>query len=248
MDGITSKFNVLDFFNLLIGGVIFELVLGICHYSQFVIAVERLSDVLNDSKIIMIIAIVASICFALVFGMIFQTIGHKFIKEKWGWEKNNINNCLKGNDLFSNEIRLKNLRRKAYNYLQLDDKKSDLTEDQCTAFFAYCIYYLYVRNLDQKPEKLRETQGLSELFACIFWITPVISISLFIVQKIFFNATINNLWILIFVYCICLLLGKIFYDRYKISCLNRIRLVLSIYDACVDMENTHVSANERLSK
>lgn len=134
-------------------------------------------------------------------------------------------------------------REKACTYLKLPESNLQLTTEQCSAFFTYCIYYLHVKGLDKKTEKLRETQGLSELFSCVFYLAPLVSIMIFAFQRLF-SYDVNLVMQFVVSTCIfCFLMGLIFYKRYKIACRNRIRMVLSIYDACTERENDFSSKN-----
>lgn len=91
-----------------------------------------------------------------------------------------IKQCLNEGVLFENSVRLKCVRKNACEYFSLKDEQ--LNEEYNAAFFAYCVYYLYVNNLDKKAEKLRETQGLSVLLACAFLTIPLAGTWIIILQ------------------------------------------------------------------
>lgn len=243
MDGVTQKFSVFDFFNLLIAGTLFSVVLVICHYPSSAMLIMRVSDLVGDSSFLFFISIILFIIFALIIGMSIQVIGHWIIKEKIGWESKKIATCLSDKELFNNSVRTNRIREKACTYLKLPESNLQLTTEQCSAFFTYCIYYLHVKGLDKKTEKLRETQGLSELFSCVFYLAPLVSIMIFAFQRLF-SYDVNLVMQFVVSTCIfCFLMGLIFYKRYKIACRNRIRMVLSIYDACTERENDFSSKN-----
>ena len=135
MDGVTQKFSVFDFFNLLISGTIFLFVLAICHYSQSMILFEKASNVIGDSTFLIVISLVAFVSFAFVFGAIFQTFGF-FVSEKiFGFEQKCIETCLNDNGLFKNKIRRENIKKKAQNYLQLNKTIEYSNKDKYSAFF-----------------------------------------------------------------------------------------------------------------
>ncbi len=74
----------------------------------------------------------------------------------------------------------------------LDTKESSISNDEISTFFAHCIYYLHVNRKDEKTEEIRETQGFSELFACVFWSAPVFSLIICIFQVVILqNKDIN---------------------------------------------------------
>lgn len=243
MDNVTQKFSVFDFFNLLIAGTLFLVVLAICHYPSSTMLIMSLSDLVGDSNFLFFISIISFVAFALIVGMSIQVIGHWIVKEKIGWESKKIGTCLSDKALFYNSVRTNRIREKACAYLKLSESNLELTQEQCSAFFAYCIYYLHVKGLDKKTEKLRETQGLSELFSCVFYSAPLVSILIFAFQRLF-SCDVNLVkQFVVATYIFCVLMGLIFYKRYKISCRNRIRMVLSIYDACIESKNNFASKN-----
>ena len=115
--------------------------------------------------------------------------------------------------------------------MQLSDGERELTAEENEAFFAHCEYVLHVNCLDKKTEKLRETQGLSELLMFVFWSIPVFSTMVFIFRvRILGNVHVNDCFVAV-IYILCVIFGFIFCYRYKISAENRIRMVLSIYEA-----------------
>lgn len=232
MDAITQKYSVFDFFNLLIAGIVFLSTIVICHYPDSILFLQIISTNVEDSLFLNVVSIITYIGCALVLGMILQVIGHWLIKEKFGWQKKQIAECLTGRGIFDNSYRTKRLLLKAMDYLGA--QKTSISNDEISTFFAHCIYYLHVNRKDEKTEKLRETQGLSELFACVFWSVPVFSSIVCIFQVVILrNRDINFICILT-TYVVSFWLGIIFYYRYKMSCRNRIRMVLSIYDECTN--------------
>lgn len=238
MDAVTQKFSVFDFFNLLIAGTIFLSALVLCHYPQSLVIIEAVSKKISDSNFLLIMFVILYVGCTLVIGMVFQVIGHWFVKEAIGWEYKSIGNCLSGKGILKNDIRTKRLLYKASNYLKLNGKEQKLSEEETSAFFAHCVYKLHIKGLDNKTEKLRETQGLSELFACVFWFMPLISIYIFLLQWLVCHNMSFDLRYTIITYLACIILGFIFYFRYKVSGRNRIRMILSIYDAYTEGSDT----------
>lgn len=232
MDAITQKYSVFDFFNLLIAGIVFLSTMVICHYPNSIIFLKTISTNIDDSIFLTVISIITYVGCALVLGMILQVVGHWLIKEKLGWQTKVITECLTGSGIFDNSYRTKRLLLKAMDYL--GTKESVINKDEILTFFAHCIYYLHVNHKDEKTEKLRETQGLSELFACVFWSVPAFSLIICIFQIVILQNMDINFVCLLTTYVVSILLGVIFYYRYKISCHNRIRMVLSIYDECTN--------------
>lgn len=234
MDGITQKYSVFDFFNLLIAGATFLNVLMICQYPKSIVLLKKLSEYIGASGLLLFLLIITYISSSLVSGMVLQVISNWFIKEKLGWKAKVIGECLNGKGILENRYRTERLFAKALWYLNIREKRETLNVEETSAFFAYCVYYLHVRQKDAKTEKIRETQGLSELFTCVFWTVPVLCIIILFVQLFVYSDMNFNMPCIVVSCVISLILGFLFYYRYKISCCNRIRMVLSIYDACTE--------------
>lgn len=234
MDSMTEKYSAFDFFNLLIAGMLLLLVLGLEDYAWTVEMVSEVADIAQKSNLIFIIVIGILVCASLVAGSIMQVLGIYIIDWKLGWEKRIIENCLQDSVLWSNSIRLNAIRDKAKVYLKKSEEDKEWTKEQCSAFFPHCVYTLHIKGLDKKVEKLRETQGLSQLLTCVFGTGFCGTYIILLIQCMrnthieFANIIIMNL--------VCGLLTLVFYGRYKISGKNRIRMVLSVYDAYVEGE------------
>ena len=227
MDAIAEKYSVFDFFNLLIAGIT-EIVLLCMSFvvgnSCFFDTIIKINESLSRHN--SIIAIIVFICCAVVIGSIIQVIGIWIIEKRIGWEKRTIEQCLENKALWNNSIRLKHIQNKARDYLQLSDEQRIYTKEICSAFFAHCVYYLHIKGADRKVEKLRETQGLSELLTCVFAIGFCENFIITIV-RLYNHCDIEHMLIIVSVSA-CFTL--FFYARYIISGKNRIKMVLSIYD------------------
>lgn len=237
MDGITEKFNVFDFFNLEICGLVFLFALGICHFEQVKKMIFTIAEKTEHGFFLSVLILAVAISCALVIGMTLQVLGHFIIKEKIGWENNIVSKCLRKNVLFNNNVRRKEIVKRANEYFKTGNKYKKLSSRQCATFYAHCEYYLYIRELDKKAEKMRETQGLSENFTCVFMIAPIVSICIYIINLVCFELESIKLWRVLSIYMLYLLLAFLFYYRYKVVSKNRIRMILSIYDVAVEKEN-----------
>lgn len=235
MDSVTEKFSVFDFFNLIIGGSVFWLGLGICNYFQVIEVSTSIASFIGDADFMLFIAIILFLGCSLVAGTVINEIAHWCFDTKFHRERTLIENCLNKNKLIKNDVKLEKFREKAQKYLNVEklELDKDFTADQCSTYFAYCIYYLHVRDQDKKIEKLRETQGLSELLTLVFASIPVSSIIIYV-----FSGT-NCLYIIPTV-LICILFAVFacaFFRRTERAMENRIKMVLAVHDACVDMED-----------
>ena len=235
MDSVTEKFSVFDFFNLIIAGMVFIIVLGICHYPQSKDLIVKILKFDNDSFLFQTGIMVVFLCEALIIGMILQVVADYIIKEKIGWERKVIGYELITGKLFKNKIRTDSIIKKARRYLNISGD-TNLDAEKCEAFFSYCVYYLQIKGFNKKTEKLYETQGLSELLTCTFFAVPLSSICILFIQKFIFNMGNLSFDFVKNIYIVSILLGIIFYCRYKLAGRNRIRMILSIYDICTETE------------
>lgn len=235
MDSITEKFSVFDFFNLIIGGSTFLLGLGICNYSQLTRFVPAIACLIDDSDFMLFIGTTLFLGCALVAGTVINEFAYWIFDTMLHWERTLIETCLNKKQLIKNDIKLQVFREKAKKYLNIEklELNEDFTTDQCSTYFAYCIYYLHVRGQDKKTEKLRETQGLSELLTLVFASIPILSITL----HLLFGTSFLSIKPILFIYVLFLLFSYAFLRRFRRAMKNRIKMVLAVYDACVDKKD-----------
>ena len=164
MDSITEKFSVFDFFNLMIGGMIFLFGIGICKYPQAMMFCKALADLIGESTFLLIIAIILTIGISYVIGTVINEAAYFIFERRYILEKNIIESCLNRNGIIENSDKLKNYRKNAEEYFKICNSSIEqvFTAEQCSTYFAHCVYYLHVRNQDKKIEKLRETEGLAQ--------------------------------------------------------------------------------------
>lgn len=234
MDGVTEKYSVFDFFNLIIGGVIFFVGLGICNHSQLAEIFTKIDILVGDSDFAIIFIIIFFVGCSLVIGTVINEFAHLLFCTMLQSEKKIIKACLNKGQLIHNDVKLEIFRDKAKKYLKadIDGLDKNFSDEQCSTFFAYCVYYLHVRGQDKKNEKLREAKGLSELLTLVFVSIPVLSI---IIYHLSGAASLIDKFVLS-CYFVFIIFSCAFFRRSKRATENRIRIVLAIYDACVDME------------
>lgn len=68
MDAVTEKFSVFDFFNLVIAGMVFWMLLGICHYSQLQILIKKFSLFISGSSLLLFATVVTFMGDAFIVG------------------------------------------------------------------------------------------------------------------------------------------------------------------------------------
>ncbi len=329
MDGITEKFTVVDFFNLIIAGIVFDVFLGAGYYSKFWLLFKEILMIRDNLFIVNIVIAIFFLTETLVVGLAIQVLAHYFFAGKFECEKRLIEDDLIKGMLFDNKERTEAVLYRVRQYFDLETNsipsagkfecekrliEDDLIKgmlfdnkerteavlyrvrqyfdletnsipsaDQCNAFYIYCVYYLHINKLDDKIEKIYETQGLSKLLTCALFSIPICRIMIFH-ANILYTGGIDcgsgyNLFICVYetqglsklltcalfsipicrimifhanilytggIDCgsgynlfICVLsgiLGYLFYCRYKISSKNRIKMILSMYDVYMRVE------------
>ena len=94
-----------------------------------------------------------------------------------------------------------------------------------SVIFWYGCYYLHIKNIDKKAQKLDETKSLSAQFICTCIFAPMVSLFLAVFHLVKLSS------ISLYLYAACIFGTCIFDCRYNITCKNRIKIVLSIYEA-----------------
>ena len=242
MDSLTEKFNVFDFFNLIIGGTVFWLGIGICNFYQVKKLYTLVLCVHNDLNYMVFLSVIVFFAGAFVTGAVINEMSCWLFENVFVWEKKYIEHCLNKNQLIKNDVKLRQFRIKAEAYLNVKEmgEDDDFSINQCATYFAYCVYYLHVHGQDKKTEKLRETQGLSEILTLVFVLIPFASVLFYILGDVIY---VNVKLIFVF-YLMCVGCFYAFLKRSKRATENRIKMVLAVYDACVDMNKcTNTEAN-----
>ena len=230
MDGLVDKFSVFDFFNLIIGGFLFLVGLGVGFYFNLEKSfINKLADVFMEYTLIVTIVMLA---LSFILGLLMSEI-ECLIFYKWlRWETKLMSECLMDFRVVENIKKYEIYRKKALQYFKQEEyqKKSDeFTEDECAAFYAHCVYYIQIRSQNQKTERLREVTGLAGILVTVFGALIISEIIInFIVGSV---STISVTLFLIYAICLALLL-----HRYKRAMKNRIKMVLAVYDVCVEKE------------
>ncbi len=236
MENLTERFSIYDFFNPIIAGMVFILAQGICSYPFFT---WKLLELFKGKKTadVQVLTVVSVLIIAYIIGAFLQCPVDWFIEDKKHYEQDLVEGCLGKNNAIFSPTRKKIIIKKASAYLNVLDEKlwddEDKYKDYGKTFFAHCIYYLHINKLDGKIERMRETQALSKLLVGVFFVVPVISFIIAIVESKPDN--ISNEWLLtVSEWVICWVLSIGFYFRYKLATKNRIAMTLSIYEASVD--------------
>lgn len=152
--------------------------------------------------------------------------------------KTTIQDCMK-NLLTADEPISNEYKRKRYSELAElfaeqfaheagENKLAVMNDDMVSYFFAYCVYYIQIKNQNRKTEKLRDIEGLSKELSLVFLFLTFFAIIAFFITLFQFNG---DKWYLAIIYSIlCAYLSIIMDFRTEKSIKNRIRMTLAIYD------------------
>lgn len=183
MDSVMEKFDLLDFFNLIIAGAVFLIGLGFydndiqCH-------LNRILCMGGKSTFSMILMIALFIALSYIAGLVFNALGLFIFSNRY--HDSLIENCLNDPAIVGNKVKMEIYRKKANDFFEDPEIKDDrFSKEQCSCFFAHCVYFIQARAQNEKAEKLRDVQGLSRLltvsFAMLFF-----SVTIFVCQNVIF--------------------------------------------------------------
>ena len=104
-------------------------------------------------------------------------------------------------------------------------------DDLSSFFFAFCVYYIQIRNQDSKTEKLRDIEGMSKSLSLAFLILAFVALLPgFIVCLLWHLSGCAFLFELV-CFFVFSFLSIIFDFRTEEALKNRIRITLAIYEA-----------------
>lgn len=122
------------------------------------------------------------------------------------------------------------------------DNQIDLNRSFASYFFGYCVYYIQVRNQNQKTEKLRDIEGLSMSLSLVFLFLTIISV-LALIPVI---KTSSVKYIIYTVICsVGYALLSIIFDYHAEKALkNRVRMTLAVYEVQRDKESEATESDD----
>lgn len=196
MDSVMEKFDLLDFFNLIIAGAVFLIGLGFydndiqCHLICFM----KIGGESNFSTILIITLVIA---LSYTVGSVFNALGSLILKNRY--HDKLVGECLKNPSVVGNTVKLDIYRKNANDFFQknhISIKDNQFNSVQCSCFYAYCVYFIQAKAQDRKAEKLRDVQGLSKLLTISF-------------SMLFFAATVFAQQCCFFVFAIPTCIGTL---------------------------------------
>ena len=244
MDSVLEKFSVFDFFNLICTGAVFLIGLqfmGIRVHTFFAYLCSiDISKENNFISLVFYLAVILGVCY--VVGSCMQELGAFLQKKIFRIQENAISSFLNNPNTIRNEVKRQvyiEEAKKLFKKKGIHIKGNKFTEEQCNYFFAYCVYYIQVREHHKKTEKMRELHGISNMLSTCFAILPIIGVVIHLINAYFidfeFVENISFTQIIIFI-CVFIFLATVFWFRMKKNILYRIRMVLGIFEASIDKD------------
>lgn len=251
MEESVGKLGIIDFFNVLFASCIFMIGFWWLFPNFFELYGEFKNDYEKE-------AYVGIIIIAFFIGLILQQFG-SFLDQKCFHIKSNvIENFLKlsnlkevtkSNDIIDNDIKFAVYRNYGKSILKNKgiDIEKDFDEQQCKFVYAYCVYYTESKGKNGKYEKMRglfdlsrTLVGVSEALAFLGFIKCILSIILW--QKI------SCLWISTVQIFVFMIIESIFYKRAEKIMKYKARMLMEVYDICMENDNRDCIENDEVNK
>lgn len=258
MDSVFGKFSVFDFFNLICTGAIFMaglqfMGIQVLSLFSFLCSVDifKNSSDNNVVNIIFYVAVIIGACY--IIGSCIQEFGSFLQKKKFRVQENAVSSFLNNPKVINNEVKRQvyiKEAKKVFNKKGIRVNNNSFSEEQCNYFFAYCVYYIQVREHHQKTEKMRELHGISNMLSTGFAILTIVNVfvlifNIFSIDEILYIEKISLIRILALIF-IFAILSVVFWFRMKKNILYRIRMVLGIYEASIDKDTINSKSIEEI--
>lgn len=235
MDGFFDKFSIYDFFNLLATGIIF--LCGLLALKIF--ELTDLAVLLANSPEMKWISFVVILGVCYLVGAAFQQFSSILFEKRYS--KNITSTILCGRySVLNNPIKLEvhqKYAKKLFQEKEIPFSGICFSSWLCDYYFAYCTYYIQNQNKHHKAEKMRELRGFySSLITCF---ALLLVISLFNIPLSETNSELIFCGIEIGIGCMRLFLFLLFLlciRAYKKNTQYWARMVLGIYETCVDID------------
>ena len=235
MDKIVEKFNLLDYINPVIAGAV--LIAGIKYLDIHCIWALFGETVWFDNIVIQ--TIILLIGFYLV-GIVIQTVSD-ILCSFLGYTDAMTRSCLKDPanypgagrhhlgflkafqvvDVIGNRLKREAYRNSADRFLKRNGKQDEFTDEECQFFFAHCTYYIQIRGLDGKPERMRDLRGFHKVLFTAFLLLTLAS-----AIDCIYSGMSQSHYICFFA---SLLLSLIFLALYKRNEEYRFRMIMALY-------------------
>lgn len=234
MDSVMEKFGVVDFFNLLIAGVVFLTGSGL--YDAEIDA--HLAFFEKDSRFPLALTVPVALAVCYVLGLVLHEINYGIFKNRI--QEKLASRCLIDESVVGNSEKFDIYIKKAAMFFQSKDPSTEYTSEQCLCYFAHCLYYIQVRGQSKKTELLRDVQSLSGVLMVTFGTLCICGIPWLLLCPSTDEMLLKRRIITLLASAV---LAVVFYRKHKRDVLNRVRMILAIYDVCKDMECSGGSAS-----
>lgn len=235
MDGFFEKFSIYDFFNLLASGIVFLIGLLVLDLVELTTLAEFLRANSEMQWILSIIMLGG--CYLI--GTIFQQVSSITFEKRYS---NKITSTILCNSfsVLNNQFKLEvhqNYARKLFQEKGIPFSGNCFSKWYCEYYFAYCSYYIQNQNKHHKAEKMRGLRGIYSLLVTCFALLCIISLF----RVAFAVANSESYLYFIGIACVYLALLLIYVRAYKENTKYWVRMVLGVYEACVDIDMREIN-------
>lgn len=229
MDNVSEKLGLYDFFNVISVGAIFILHI-VFLFPKMLSSYDKM---LSDG----VIKFAGLFVLSYLIGLILQEIG-AFVDEYWTKsKKNKIRNFLIQENIIDNNVKLAQYQKYAKDILKEKGFgfSKNLTQEQNEYIYGYIEYYIEHKNRNKKFEKMRALYGMSKSLYCCMGLVVIMCVLGFILTIIKkYEVGIIKL-VLTSVYA---LISIIIYHFRAERCMKyRIRMMMGVYESCIEAEN-----------
>ena len=229
MDNVSEKLGLYDFFNVISVGAIF--ILNIVFLFPDVLSTYDMW--LSDGSI----KFAGIFVLSYLFGVFFQEIGANLENMKFFNIKRKFTNAfLINEEIIDNYVKLEQYRKYAKDIFK---KKGILFSDNFTPeqneyIYSYIEYYIEHKGKNKKFEKMRALYGMSKSLICyVLFILVICLVACIPVIRSTLNTNIVGIVFTLIYSPIAIIL---YYCRAKRCMKYRIRMMMGIYEACIEFE------------
>lgn len=236
MDNVSEKLGLYDFFNVISVGAIFILHIVFLFPSTLSTYDEWIEDG--------VIKFAGLFVLSYLLGLLFQELGsildeNKFSNQKFLKEEL-MKNFLTRDDIIDNSVKLEVYREYAKDILKTKEIEfsEDFTPEQSGYVYSYIEYFIEHKGRNKKFEKMRALYGMSKsLLCCMPFVIFACLFGVILTEEIAHNVCIGKM-VGVSVYALISMI--IYYLRAKRCMKYRIRMMMGVYESCLELEKESV--------
>lgn len=228
MDNVSEKLGLYDFFNVISVGAVFILHIVFLFPNML----SNYDNWISDGAI----KFAGIFVLAYLIGIFFQELGANLENIKFFNMKRKLTTAFLINEaIIDNSVKLEQYRKYAKDILKIKgiEFSEDFTPEQNGYVYSYVEYYIEQKGRNKKFEKMRALYGMSKsLLCCMVVIMLICVVGISFGCKLYGFDITRSLWLVLYS-AISIL---IYYFRTKRCMKYRIRMMMGIYEACVEFE------------